>query len=417
MKKIDIYFLNKKLPNGMLIDIKSDQYVKIKIGILNLSNFELSSGINKINNIITIYSNIKRINLIFDNIPCNIACNIISKLHNILYQYNNIIDGVKIYKANKETSKLMLELKEYKDIAMDPNKHPDTYLKWIQSNVPSNYKSIVKKTTEKFFPLTHAVSMGSRYDSYFVHILPKKIDNNKINLYLIGKAVTFDSGGLNLKNNGMHEMKIDMIGSALLVTILKLLSKDVNVNIHLLLPVVENMIGMNATRPGTIIKSMSGKTVEILNTDAEGRLCIADCIDYINMKLIDMKKNNLIIDIATLTGSAISTTGTISSIGMSNMKGATYLNQIIETGENCGEYVDQLKLREEYHYRLNSSVADIKNCDTMHGCDCILGGMFLKYFTNDMIPWIHLDIAGPSYDDMHVTSYGVNLLCEFIDSL
>ena len=89
MKKIDIYFLNKKLTNDM-IDIKSDQYVKIKIGILYLSNFELSSGINKINNIITIYSNIKRINLIFDNIPCNIACNIISKLHNILYQYNTI---------------------------------------------------------------------------------------------------------------------------------------------------------------------------------------------------------------------------------------------------------------------------------------------------------------------------------------
>ena len=228
MKKIDIYFLNKKLPNGILIDIKSDQYVKIKIGILDLSNFELSSKINKINNIITIYSNIKRINLIFDNIPCNIACNIIAKLHNILYPYNSIIDSIKIYKANKQTSKLMLELKKYKDIAMDPNKHPDTYLEWIQSNIPSNYKSIVKKTTEKFFPLTHAVSMGSQYDSYFVHILPKNIASNKLNLYLIGKAVTFDSGGLNLKNNGMHEMKIDMIGSALLVTILKLLSKDIS---------------------------------------------------------------------------------------------------------------------------------------------------------------------------------------------
>ena len=355
MKRLDIFFLNKLGDTTISTNI-------IKIHTKK-NNYELMNEINKIDNFIKMQDMIKRINIIFDkSIEQNNINSIISKLHNILYPNYKKIKEIKLYKVENETNILMKCLDNYKDIVMHPNKTPDNYLKWILSNIPKNYVSKVKKTSTTFFPLTHAVSIGSEKSAYFVHIYPKKINPKNKNVYLIGKAVTYDSGGLNIKDESMCEMKTDMTGSAILIAVLKLLPSNINHNIHILIPIVENMIGPNSIKPGSVIKSMSGITVEIENTDAEGRLCMADCLDYIKLKLINKKNNNLIIDIATLTGATIRITDGVATVAMCNSDGDKYLKKMIEIGEICGEYVESLKLRNEYMDILSSNVADIKNC-------------------------------------------------------
>jgi leucyl aminopeptidase len=423
MDKINIYFINK-LRKKESIDIKSDKLIKIKIYILNLSNYELTNQINNIKNIFNMYSSIKKIDIAFEkDIDTKDKNRILTKVHDLIYSYKKD-QKIKLYNVPSNSRSLFECLDKYKDIVMDPNKTPDTYLKWIKKQIPDDYKYNIKKTTEKFFPLTHAVGMGSNYDSYFVHIYPKKINKNEKNIYMIGKSVIYDSGGMNIKGNSMHEMKVDMIGSAIILSTLKLLSnvtsnmeKNTKHNIHLLIPIVENMISSKSTRPGTIVKSMSGKTVEIINTDAEGRLCMADCIDYINLELLDSKKDNMILDVATLTGNTIYISNGVSTISMCNKNGMEYMDTLKEIGEITGEYIDCLKIRDEYNCCLNSSVADIINCDYSNKAGCITAGVFLNYFINNKAPWIHLDVASSTYKNDMVCSHGINLLYSFIGSL
>jgi leucyl aminopeptidase len=415
MEKINIYFINKSKKNES-IDIKSDKIIKIKIYILNLTNYELTNQINNLRNVFNMYSNINKIDIAFEKgtEPKDIN-RILTKVHDLIYSYKKD-QSLKFYNVPSESKYLFNCLNKYKDIVMDPNKTPDMYIEWIKNQIPSNYKYNVKKTSETFFPLTHAVGLGSNYNSYFVHIFPKKINKKNKNIYLIGKSVIYDSGGMNIKGNSMHDMKVDMIGSAIIVTTLKLLS-NVTSNIHLLIPVVENMISSKGTRPGTIVKSMSNKTVEIINTDAEGRLCMTDCIDYINLKLLNKKEDNLILDIATLTGNTIYITNGVSTISMCNTKGQKYLDSLKNIGEITGEYIDELKIRDEYNNCLHSNVADIKNCDYSNKAGCVAAGVFLNYFINNMAPWIHLDVASSTYKNDMACSHGVNLLYEFIKSL
>lgn len=421
MEQISIYFINKHNNDKDNIETKDDNVI-VRIYISDLSNYIIVNQINNITNIFKLYKNIKKINIAFDkNINNKDIYKILSKVHDITYSYNNKIDyEYKIYNVDSKTKKILKYLDQYKDIVMDPNKTQDTYIKWIEKQIPSNYNHSIKKTTDKFFPLTNSVGKGSNYDSYFVHVFPKKIDKNKKNIYLIGKSVIYDSGGINIKGANMYEMKVDMIGSGIIITVLKLLATnnmDKKYNIHLLIPVVENMISSKATRPGTIIKSMSGTTVEIINTDAEGRLCMADCIDYINMNLLNNTDDNLIIDIATLTGNTIYISGGISTIAMCNTNGTKYMNKMQNIGEDIGEYIDVLKIRDEYNDSLYSNVADIKNCDYNNKAGCVTAGLFLKYFVGNDTPWIHLDVASTTYKKDMVCSHGVNLLYQFISSL
>ena len=220
----------------------------------------------------------------------------------------------------------------------------------------------------------------------------------------------------------MEEMKTDMAGSAIIISVLNILnfSKfDDNYNIHLLIPIVENMVGNTATRPGQIVNSYNSISVEITNTDAEGRLCIADCLAYINKDLIIDKDPNkiLIIDIATLTGNAVTITAEVSSIVMCNNKAEGYKNKLINISETVGEYLDYLKLRPEYLDFLESPVADIKNLNLEVSAGCIIGGTFLHYFATDVYPWIHLDVAPSAFIKETSMSYGINLLVEFIKQL
>jgi len=214
-------------------------------------------------------------------------------------------------------------------------------------------------------------------------------------------------------------MKIDMAGSALLLSLIHLQKND-NHNYNLLFPIVENMISKTAIRPGMVVTTSNNKTVEINNTDAEGRLCIVDAINYINT-LINVnnikKKLCFILDIATLTGNVTLITDKISSICMCNKKGQKYISNLLNAGKKTGEYIDYLQLRKEYLDGLKSIVANIKNSSDNIKSGCLIGGTFIKYFCDSEIPWIHIDIAGKVLINENITSYGLNLLYYFLKNL
>ena len=422
MKKIKINFVNNdyKLNNKISI-ITSKTDITITLNVYNISNYNLNNELTNINNIIKIYSNINEIDINFNNIDN--TNQIITKVNDILYTYKNTNKCINLLNVSDESKELMNELNIYKTIVMDPNKNPDTYLKYIETRIPEKYNIEifdVKKSND--FPLTKAVGLGSKYTGYFVHISPNTENINIKNIYLVGKAITYDSGGMNIKSKHMEDMKVDMTGSAIIISVLNLLNKfeyDKKYNLHLILPIVENMISNKAVRPGYVITSMNNVNVEIDNTDAEGRLCLADGLEYIQTKLLlnkDLSKC-LIIDIATLTGNTESITNGISSIVMFNNCGSHYIKKLSEISENIGEYIDILKIRKEYINYLNSKVADIKNSSDECKSGCILAGVFLNYFVNKKIHWIHIDLSKSTFVDQIAQSHGVNLLFEFLKNI
>jgi len=433
MNNIIIKFVNVQNLNNKTSIITSSDNVTITItiilNILKISNYDLNKELTNINNIIKIYSDINQIDIYFDRNDYIYNTNqIITKVNDILYTYTNKknkknIKNINLYNVSDESKALMNELNTYKNIVMDPNKNPDTYLNYIKSRIPDNYKIDifdVKKSND--FPLTQAVGLGSKYTGYFVHISPKVENNNNKNIYLVGKAITYDSGGMNIKNAHMKDMKVDITGSAIIISVLNLLNKnkyDSKYNLHLILPIVENMISNKAVRPGYVITTMNKVTVEIDNTDAEGRLCLADGLEYIQTKLLLNKDPSkcLIIDIATLTGNTESITNGISSIVMFNKKGSDYIKKLSKIGEYIGEYIDILKIRKEYIDLLDSKVADLKNCSDECKSGCVLAGVFLNYFVNKNIPWIHIDLSKSAFLDQIAQSHGVNLLFEFLKNI
>lgn len=425
MNKLNVILINSK--KNKFIFNSTNNFINYIINIDNISHHSTNKKINKINNIINIYDNINYVNIIFYNISNHIIINkIITIFNNILYSfkkkyYCNIIFLNKDYNLTKliEPHNLMNELNIYKTIVLDPNKNPTTYLEYIKSRKPKDYKiNIFNTNTTDLFPLTNAVGMGSKYDSYFIHISPINNNSNK-NLFLIGKGITFDTGGLNLKKGYFGDMKIDMIGSAIILSVLNLLvinNIKTNYNIHLLLPIAENMIGNDAIRPGMVVETISNKTVEIINTDAEGRLCIADSIEYI-LKFLKKSDNDIILDIATLTGNVDHISSGISCVSTCNNKGSLILDKLINIGEDTGEYLDKIIIRNEYLDLLSSNVADIKNISEESKADCVIASVFLNYFINDTLPWIHLDLGCCIYKNSKVSSYGINLLYEFIKQI
>ena len=433
MSSINILFTNNSQKKTFKISI-DDKYIIIKINIIGLSNFELIKNINKIKNILKLYNDIN-INILFaQSIESNKINMIISKLHNILHKtFSPTSDNkrqIKLYNVSNEGLTLMNELTLYKQISMDTNKTPDTYLNYIMSkNIKLNdydYDLFDLSKYGEMFPLTSAVGKGSSYGSYFLHIKPNNANAKakKKNIFLIGKAVTFDSGGLNIKTGpSMADMYVDMIGSAIVLSVLRLLNQnnlDKKHNINLLLPIVENMVNNNAIRPGTVIKTTTNISVEIENTDAEGRLCIADAVIYANRLIKDSNldvNDCLILDIATLTGAAIRITNDVSSLIMGNDNARRYINKLLEISNKTSEYLDYLQLREEYIEILSSCVSHIKNSDAKGKAGCIQGGTFINYFNDKSIPLIHIDVAPTTHCNDMVTSYGINLLYEFIKNI
>ena len=241
------------------------------------------------------------------------------------------------------------------------------------------------------------VGQGSANPPRLLHIsyTPNKA---RARYAFVGKGITFDTGGLALKPaNGMEAMKSDMSGAAAVIgAIFAIAELKLPVAIDAWAPLAENMVSENATRPSDIISIYGGKTVEVLNPDAEGRLVLADAI--VRAQEVAKKSGGLdgIIDVATLTGAQVVALGTRTSAVMTN--DVEFSQQFLEASEKAGEAFWPMPLPEELRASLDSPVADLANIgDRMGGM--LVAGLFLKEFIEPDISWLHLDIAGPAYNE------------------
>lgn len=260
------------------------------------------------------------------------------------------------------------------------------------------------------------IARGSEEDPRFIH-LSYKATGAKKTVVIVGKGITFDTGGLSLKPaNGMETMKLDMAGAGAVLGVFSVLPLlKPRVNIVGLISATENMPSGTAIKPGDIVTAMNGKTIEVLNTDAEGRVVLADALSYACQNI----KSDYIIDLATLTGACMVALGEEISGLFSN--DAVLGQAIKDAGENSGEAVWELPLVEEYKEELKSTVADIKNVGSTRYGGAINGALFLQEFLVEGTKWAHLDIAGPSFAEKDSpltpkggTGVGVRLLLEFL---
>lgn len=244
-----------------------------------------------------------------------------------------------------------------------------------------------------------------------MHYAPK---NAKKKILLIGKGVTFDSGGLSLKPpKSMETMKDDMSAAASVIALMSLMERlSPNVEVWALVAATENMPDGHALRPGDVITSMKGKTIEVLNTDAEGRLTLADAIEF-GLE----KKPDLIIDMATLTGACLVALGQLYAGLLGNDQ--KLADELMACGNKVGEKMWPLPLAEEYKEELKSPIADLKNVGGSYG-GTITAALFLQEFVGKT-PWAHIDIAGPSwtekpreYETVGGTGFMVRTLVEFL---
>lgn len=243
------------------------------------------------------------------------------------------------------------------------------------------------------------VSQGSDHDPYLVemHYTPKK--PSKKHIFLVGKAVTFDSGGLSIKPaQGMETMKCDMAGAAAVLGAFSAITHVApNAHVHGVFGAVENAISGNALRPGDVITVLNGKTIEVLNTDAEGRLTLADTISYA------AKQNpDVIIDLATLTGACVVALGEEVTGLMSNND--LWSERVLTAAKSAGENMWRLPLLKSYKRLLKSSIADYRNISTSRYGGALTAGLFLEPFVGKT-PWVHLDIAGPAFAEKKINSY------------
>ncbi|HEX3394871.1 MAG TPA: leucyl aminopeptidase [Acidimicrobiales bacterium] len=235
---------------------------------------------------------------------------------------------------------------------------------------------------------------------------------------LVGKGITFDSGGLSIKSaEGMETMKTDMSGAAaVLATMAALPDLAPDVAVLGIVPATENMPGGHATKPGDVLEARNGKTIEVLNTDAEGRLVLADGLSLAVEAGVDA-----IVDLATLTGACMVALGPKIAGLMGNHDG--WVHQVRTAADRAGEKVWPLPLPQEYRRSIDSEIADVKNIGSDRYGGALTAGLFLREFVAD-VPWAHLDIAGPARsgdDDGYVrkggTGWGVRTLLELVCSL
>ena len=263
------------------------------------------------------------------------------------------------------------------------------------------------------------VGRGSVNESFLVTLewYGNKQDK-KAPLSFVGKGVCFDTGGISLKPaKFMEEMKYDMAGSAVVAGLIQTLAtRKAKVNAVGVVGLVENMPGGNAQRPGDIVKAYNGKTIEVLNTDAEGRLVLADALSFTEAKF----KPRFMIDLATLTGAIIMALGEEYAGLFSNNEDLS--NKIFKVGEKVKEKVWRLPLHDNYDKLINSTIADMQNINYSGGAGSITAAQFLQRFVTSKTPWAHLDIAGMAFSKKAAnlnpggaTGFGVRLLNQLIE--
>jgi len=262
------------------------------------------------------------------------------------------------------------------------------------------------------------VGQGSIRDSQLVVLTWKGGAKNQAPLAIVGKGVTFDTGGISLKPaQDMDDMKYDMAGSGVVLGLMRALAgRKAKVNVVGVMGLTENMPSGSAQRPGDIVTSMSGQTIEVLNTDAEGRLVLADALWYTQNRF----KPQAMVDLATLTGAIVVSLGHEYAGLFSNNDALA--SRLKEAGGATGEKLWRLPLAEAYDKDIDSGVADVKNIGSGRGAGSITAAQFLQRFVND-VPWAHLDIAGTAWDKKGrplsvkgATAFGVRLLNHWIQT-
>jgi leucyl aminopeptidase len=258
-----------------------------------------------------------------------------------------------------------------------------------------------------------AVAQGSAEEPRFI-VLEYRGAGDAAPVVLIGKGITFDSGGISIKPApNMEEMKYDMSGAAAVLGTFEVLGRvKPKLNVVGLIPSTENLPSGTALKPGDVVKSHLGKTIEIVNTDAEGRLILCDALSYARRY-----KPAAVLDVATLTGAVVIALGSQAS-GIMGTDDAL-IAEVREAGDRAGERCWPLPLWEEYRDLIKSDIADVKNSGG-RGAGPIAGGWFLREFVEGF-PWVHLDIAGTAYTDAEAphqskgpTAFGVRLFTEFL---
>ena len=302
-------------------------------------------------------------------------------------------------------------------------KTPEFLGEWAtQSAKKYDYKCTVLHQNElkkQGFDAVIAVGQGSVNPPVVIVTEYITKPNAKIDIGLVGKGITFDTGGLSIKpSTNLHYMKSDMGGAATVLGVVELVAKlKLDVNIIGIVASAENAVDKNSYRPGDVINSYSGKTIEIIDTDAEGRLVLADGLSY----LIKEFQPEKIIDIATLTGSVVRTLG-FSAAGMftNNTEMAKTMSDV---GFKTNERVWQLPLFEDFEADLHSDIADLRNFSGKPIAGAINAAKFLEAFTESHKNWMHLDIAGVSFGDSpyskmkSASGFGVQLITNYIKSL
>ena len=313
----------------------------------------------------------------------------------------------------------------------------DTFIYIIKSfikenNVPVTLKVLDKKELEKLgMGLILGVGSGSNTNNEPSVVIMKyggkdskdgkgSKDGKQPEYVLLGKGITFDTGGLDIKDShNMVEMKTDLSGAALVMSfLLGYAMNKGNKCIYTICPFAENSVGPNSTKPSDILTAYNGKTVEVANTDAEGRLVLADCLAY----TVDKYPKATIIDFATLTGAQVNLSGKMFSNILSTNSKVEVAN-IIKSGNRMNELIVELPLMEKYLKNLESYVADIKNMSTYSSAGIIMSALFLRQFVKKNTKWMHIDIAGPSYKVNDIIKYaspeasgvGVRLLFDYFD--
>ena len=336
----------------------------------------------------------------------------------------NVISKMKIdLKLIKNLNAIEKGVNFTKDLVSEPGNvlHPDEYAKRLVQLRKIGLKVKVYNTNELKKMKCNAllgVGQGSSRGSYIVTMEWKGNKKQKKPLSFVGKGVCFDTGGISLKPaRFMEDMTYDMAGSAVVVGLMKSLAlRKAKVNAVGVVGLVENMVSGNAQRPGDIVKSFSGKTIEVLNTDAEGRLVLADAITFTEKKF----NPNFIIDLATLTGAIVVALGSEYAGLFSNNDNLS--KQLFNAGEKVDEKVWRLPLHENYDKLMNSKNADMQNINYVGGAGSTTAAQFLQRFIINKTPWAHLDIAGMAFskyagslNSSGATGYGVRLLDKFVE--
>ena len=310
-----------------------------------------------------------------------------------------------------------------RDLVSEPGNilHPDEYAKRINSLKKFGLKINIydeKKLKKLGMNALLGVGQGSIRGSYLVTMEWNGLKNNSKPLAFVGKGVCFDTGGISLKPaKFMEDMTYDMAGSATVVGLMKNLAlRKAKINAVGVVGLVENMPGGNAQRPGDIVKSYSGKTIEILNTDAEGRLVLADALTFTEKKF----KPRFMVDLATLTGAIIVSLGSEYAGLFSNDDKLS--KQLIKAGEEVDEKLWRMPLHKNFDKLIDSKNADMQNINYVGGAGSTTAAQFLQRFVLNKTPWAHLDIAGMAFSKYGgalnsggATGYGVRLLNKLIE--